>query len=177
MPPKTPRKPTRRKSFNLRRVRYSSELALSTLASDTALTAAVFGAADGAYRLISLKGTYAIRGLSAGEGPVTIGWAHSDYSVTEIKECLEAVSAISQGDKIANEKTNRLIRTIGTFPAAVASSAGISLNEGRPWKTRLNWLIAVGDSVVFFVFNEDTGALSTGAIVNMQGDAWVKDVS
>ncbi len=164
-----------RRRYNLRRVRFSSELGLGTLASDTAITAAVFGAGDLPYRMVSIKGTYAARNLTTDEGPLTFGWAHSDYTTAEIKEALEAVSAISQGDKIANEKANRLVRVVGLILRGTGGA--MIVNDGMPIKTRLNWLIAVGDSVVFFVFNEDTGSLTTGATINMQGDAYVKDVT
>lgn len=168
------RKRRGRRKYNLRRVRFSSELGLGTLASDTAVTAAVFGAGDSAYRMVSIKGTYSARNLTTDEGPLTFGWAHSDYSVQEIKETLEAVSAIAQGDKIANERANRLVRVVG---ALMSGTGGTKvMNDGNPVKTRLNWLISVGDSVVFFVFNEDTGSLTTGATFNMQGDAYIKDV-
>ncbi len=164
----------KRRRFNLRRVRYSTELALSTLGSDTALLVSITGVGDAQYRMITMKGTWNISSDTAGDGPVTVGYAHSDYSVTEVKECLEAFAAIAQGDKIANERANRLIRTVGTFRL---QGNGDFLNDGKPLSTKLNWLIAVGDSVNMFVFNESTSALTTGATVNHQGDCWVRDAS
>ncbi len=161
----------RRRRFNLRRVRITPELALGTLASDTVLNVGFLGAADGAYRCMTINATYSVKGLTGGEGPITFGYAHSDYSVTEIKECLEASNSISQGLKIEQERANRLVRVIGTLSQTGASM----LNDGRPVKTRLNWLVAIGDQVNLFAFNESTAALSTGCVVNVQGDMWVKD--
>lgn len=172
------KKPKSKRRFNLRRVRISSELALVTLASDTALLGSLTGAAGGAYRAVTMKHTFTLRNATEGEGPVTVGYAHSDYSVTEVKECLEAFAAIDQGDKIARERANRLVRTVGTFwrTGGVTGAVGsASLNDGKPVRTRLNWLINIGDSVNLFVFNESTGALTTGAFVNIQGDMWIKD--
>ena len=115
--------------------------------------------------------------MTLGDGPVTVGYAHSDYSVTEIKECLEAFAAIDQGDKIARERANRLVRTVGTLGAGVVAGATSYdvLNDGKPVSTKLNWLINIGDSVVLFAFNESTGALTTGSFINAQGDIWIKD--
>ena len=147
------------------------ELALATLASDTALAVALTGAADGAYRLISTMMTFALRSLTVGEGPITVGFAHSDYTVAEIKECLESQAAISAGSKIEREQSDRLVRIVGVF----LSEANQNLNDGKPIKTRLNWLINIGDFVNVFVFNEDSGALQTGALMTAQGVIWVKD--
>ncbi len=167
----------RKRRFTLRRVRVSSELALSTLGSDTAITNSLTGISAGAYRMMSLKLAWTLSGKTIGEGPLTVGYAHSDYSVTEVKECLEAFAAIDQGDKQAQEQADRLIRTVGTFGNQGGDQAMVALNAGMPVLTRLNWLINIGDSVNFFVFNEATAALTTGAVVNAQGDVYIKDSS
>ncbi len=161
-----------RRRFSLRRVRTTPELALATLASDTAITATVTGVATDTYRLVSAKQTWALRGATAGEGPITVGYNHSDYSVTEIKECLEAFG-IDQGDKTSQERMNRLVRVVGTFP----SSGNAVLNDGKPISTKLNWLIAIGAEAEIFAYNEDTGALTTGSVVHAAGNYWVKDAT
>ncbi len=108
--------------------------------------------------------------LTANEGPIVVGYAHSDYTVTEIKEAMEASSAIDVGNKIANEQANRLIRVVGTM-----NEVRESLNDGKPITTKLNWLMSIGDSVNLFAYNDGPGALSTNAIVSLAGDMWVKD--
>jgi len=160
-------KPKRR--YSLKRVRITPERSLTTLGSDTVLIATISGTGDLSYRAVTVKGTWTLSGLTAGEGPITVGYAHSDYTVAEIKECLEANLSVNQGEKISNERANRLVRVVGTF----APTANSALNDGKPIKTRLNWLISVSDSVNLFAFNEGTGALTTGATVNLQGDLWI----
>ncbi len=162
--------PKARRRYNLRRVRVTPELALLTLASDTALVVSMTGAATSTYRCMSLKGTWAINNLVTTEGPITVGFAHSDYTVAEIKECLEAFAAIDQGNKISNERSNRLVRIVGVLNGTMPR-----LNEGRPIKTRLNWLITIGDEVKPFAYNESTAALTTGALLHFAGDMYVKD--
>ncbi len=172
MPPT--RKTGKRRSYSLRRVRVTPELALSTLAPATAVTVALVGASDSQYRAISVIATWAVANLTDGEGPVTVGIAHNDYTLTEIKECLEAALSISQGNKIANEQANRLIRIVGS----IGGSGGPTvLNGGKPVKTRLNWFMPAGQSFKIFAWNESTGSLTTGARLNIQGDVWVKDIS
>ncbi len=164
-------KPRKRRSYSLRRVRVTDEIALSTLASDTALTGGLHGALVAAVRVISASMTWSLNGLTQDEGPITVGYAHGDYTVTEIKECLEAQTSASGQNKIATEQANRLIRVVGTF----SGEASQSLNNGRPIKTRLNWIIRPGVVLNSFAFNESTALLTTGALVHTVGNLWVKD--
>ncbi len=159
----------------MRPVRVSNEDALGTLGAGIAVTASMTGAANTPYRCKSVTASWVITGSTAAEGPVTVGYAHSDYTQTEIKECLEAFASVDQGDKIARERTSRLVRIVGTI--SLGSGAN-RLNNGMPVKTKLNWLINIGDSVNIFSFNENTStALTTGAIVNHQGTIWIQDVT
>ncbi len=159
-----------RRRFDLRRVRITPELPLLTLASDTALVVATVPNSPNRYRAMSIKATWALRGLGASDGPITVGLAHSGYSVGQIKEAIEAASAIDQGDKIAQEQANRLVRIVG-----ILSDTSDQLNDGQIISTKLNWLIGIGDAVVVFAYNEDVAALATGSVLNVAGDLWVKD--
>ncbi len=162
------RRPKRR--FNLRKVNTSPAQPLLTLGGVTVLTTDLIPAADGAYRLVSVSLTHSVLTLTATEGPITVGFAHSDYSVTEIKECLEAQSAISLGDKVAQEQANRLVRIVGEI-----ATERPMLNDGNPVKTKLNWMITIGDTVKLFAYNNNSGALTTGAIQNAMGHVWIRD--
>ncbi len=167
------KKPYRRRKFNLRKVRFDGQNLLGTLADRAVITSGATGTSNNAYRCMSLKATWAIKNLTPGQGPITFGYAHSDYSVTEIKACLEQQNAIDVGDKVAQEIVNRLVRIVGTFSGELAQE---KFNEGRPWKTKLNWLIGIGDAVNLFAYNDSGAALSSGTpAIETQGEMWVKD--
>ncbi len=162
-----------RRKFNLRMVRTSPTLALGALVSNTAITTGLTGVADGAYRAVTVKMTWSLRELSADQGPITFGYAHSDYTVGEIKECIEAAAAISVGNKVAQEQANRLVRVIGSFQPVDTGEA--EFNDGKPVSTKLNWLIPIGDEVDIFAYNDDTGDLTTGGRISATGQMWVRD--
>ncbi len=162
-----------KRRYSLRRVRTTAEVALVTLAASTAITVSLTGTSDSQYRFISAHIVWDLIGQTAGQGPVVFGFAHGDYSVTEIKEAIEVTNSISQGDKIASERANRLIRIVGTFGA---NANGI-FNDGRPLKTRLNWLMPVGEQVNIFAYNDFGSSLTTGAVLNVNGSVYVKDAS
>ncbi len=164
------KQPARRRQFQLRRVRVTAEQPLATLGSDTALATAMVVVAISSYRAMSLVATWALVNFTAGEGPITVGLAYGDYTVAEIKEAFEASGSVDFGDKIAQERANRQIRVVGTL----GGQANSELNDGKPIKTKLNWLIPVGETINIYAFNESTGALTTGSRMTVTGNLWVK---
>ncbi len=128
-------------------------------------------ASDRSYRLLSFTTQWAMRGHTASEGPIMVGYAHNDYSVTEIKEALEAEAAMATGDKVANEQANRLVRLVGTFQGALTDEV---LNDGKPIRTRLNWAIPLGGNVAVFAYNRSGATLTTGSVIVNSGKARIR---
>ncbi len=159
----------RKGSFGLRRIRISPSLALSNLVAGTAIATAVSASAENGYRVTSCDTVWTFDDLVEDEGPVTVGYAHSDYSVTEIKECLDSNASINVGNMIAREQANRLVRVVGSF-----SKTG-TINDGRRIKTRLNWKFGEDDLLNIFAYNEATGSITTGSRLHVVGDMWIKD--
>ncbi len=167
------RKGKARRRFNLRMVRTSAQLALGTLGNVTVINGAVFGNADGAYRIMSTNVLWTMKNLTAGEGPIHVGYAHGDYTVTEIKEAIESASSISIGNMVEQERGQRRVRLVGSFSGEVGEEA---LNEGRKIRTKLNWLIPIGTNFNMFAYNDSgVNPLTTGAIVDHTGQCWVLD--
>ncbi len=153
-------------------MRSSANISLLTLAALTAKTGALFAAAAGALRVMSASATWSLTDLTANDGPIVFGYAHSDYTVTEIKECIEASGAIDLGDKIAQERANRLVRVVG-----VMNEVRETINDGEPVKTRLNWRFNPGEVLNVFAYNDNADdALTTLAELGHNGVLWVKDV-
>ncbi len=163
----------RGRRYSLRKVRTIPSITVGTLVPVTVVVGALTGTSDAQYRLISAVHTWSMRDHTAGEGPYVVGYAFGDYTVAEIKECIEIQSSISPGDKIAGEKANRWVRIVGTFAGDQVTE---SLNDGRPIKTRLNWAVQIGSTVNAFLYNEDAAAnQTTGTVIELNGDIWVKD--
>ncbi len=111
------------------------------------------------------------------DGPVLCGYAHGDYTVGEIKECIESGGSIDVGDKLAQEKANRLVRIVGTFSNNGTDQADVTLNDGKPIKTKLNWLIPIGKTLSLFVYNDGTAAIEAVAkFVKVNGTGYVQDL-
>ncbi len=156
----------KKRPYRGRKVPSQASLTVGALASKDVIAGAMLNAAADDIRLLSLDGTWAVNGLTVGQGPVAVGVADGDYTAAEIEEALEAAGAIDLGDKLAQEKANRYVRQI-----AVCSTNDPIANQGRPIKTRLNWRIASGDSLQMWAYNLDTQTITTGGEVKFSGHA------
>ncbi len=151
----------RRWTANMQNVNTFSFLALGSLLSVTLVKADLLPSGDNEFRLLSIKGLWALRDLAPTEGPIMIGVSHSDYSITEIEEFLENETQLTRGDLVATrEIAKRLIRRVGIF---AGSSSEETLNDGKPLKVRLNWPMSEGSTLAFWAYNMSGSQLSTGA--------------
>ncbi len=129
-------------------------------------------------RIISITATWQWAEIQAAiDGGLEFGVSHGDYSAAEVEECLEASGSIDLGDKFAIEKSSRLVRTIGSMggPTAGGTGAEAAFNDGKPVKTRLNWLLSAGDTLNIWARNGSGVVWTTGSSLVMIGDLWVKD--
>ncbi len=167
---------TGRRRFNLRRVKITNTASIGALASADVSFAALTDAVTGTMRCMSLNGVWSLRDVAAAtDDAYAFGVSHSDYSAAEIEECLEAAASIDLGDKVAQEQANRLVRQIGTFGNVATVGGGATLNDGKPVKTRLNWLLSIGDSLSLWTRNGSGTIYTTGTKIGFDGDLWVKD--
>ncbi len=141
----------------------SENFNLGTLAGRTVLSKAVTDAVVDSTRCSSIKCTYAIQNMTPGAtiGPIMIGVAHSDYSDSEIEAAIEAASSWDVGDRISKEVRGRLVRRIGIFDSGDSIQKAARLNDGKPIRTKLNWLLSEGDTLKFWAYNLGTSALAT----------------
>ncbi len=141
-------------------------LDLGTLASKTLIADTFDETVEERTFLSSIVVSWSLDQLTAPQGPISFGVAHSDYSDAEIEQVLEAVASWKEGDKIAQEVSKRLVKQIGVFVSPVGAAGGItdvSFNDGRPKKTKLNWILTSGKTLKMWAYNDSASALVTTA--------------
>ncbi len=168
---------SRRRKFNLRKVQIADESTISALAAKDVETFALSGAATNTLRVVSANLMYTWGALAVNDGGCEFGLAHSDYSAAEIEECLEVQTSMDIGNKVSQEQADRLVRRVGTFPSTpnAATTGEQVANEGRPIKTRLNWLLAIGQTLNIWVRNSSGTIWTVNSLLNASGELWVKD--
>ena len=169
------RRRSRKRTFNLRKVRIEDTFSLGALASLDVVSSALITTATNPYRLMSIDVSWSLSDLGASaDDTCEFGVAHSDYTSAEIEECLESQASIDFGNKIANEQAQRLVRSIGIFTGTGGTGASSQYNEGRPMKTKLNWYIGIGDHITVWARNGSGTVYTTGADIVSIGVMWVK---
>ncbi len=142
-------------------------LALSNLASG-ALVAGTMITFGEDFFIVGLKGTWSIRNATVGEGPVDVGFAHGDLSVTEILEAVTA-SQTDPDDIIAVERSRRPVRKVGSFTMGAADQ---HLNDGVPMTTRFKRSVGDNHTLDVWGLNNSGSTLTTGASIRFQGHAY-----
>ncbi len=171
-------KSRKRKRGRYLRGRIDEGLSLGTLAAKTLVSDTWDGTVTERTLVSSIVATWMLNNLTGSQGPLLVGVAHSDYSDAQIEAVIENAGSWDEGDKIDQEIAKRLVRTIGAFigkpgPSGVGDDV---LNDGKPIKTKLNWILTEGDTLKMWVYNMDTAALvTTVPIVSAEGHAnlWV----
>ncbi len=120
--------------------------------------------------LSSIVVTWSIDQLTGEEGPLIFGVAHSDYTDTEISEVIGTGGSWDSGNMISQERSKRLVRQIGEF-AMPNATGDLSINDGMPVKTKLNWQLQSSDTLKMWVFNRSAATLTTGAVLKASGHA------
>ncbi len=138
------------------------DTALGTLAGKTAVLQAS-QTVSSPCRVSSVKAIYSLHGMTVGDniGPIMVGVAHSDYTLAELEEWIEAASGSWQRGKLVEQEIdNRLIRRIGVFTPLISLGAEV-LNDGKPIRTKLNWALQSAQGLNFWYYNMGTAALAT----------------
>ncbi len=140
-----------------------SDIVLTTLAPATGVLATT-DVVDDTTRISSVKCAYSLEDFTdgAGIGPILVGLAHSDYTLAEIEEYIELTTGWSQADLKSREISQRRVRKIGIFATDASSGVDVTvLNDGKPIKTRLNWLLSEGQGLSFWAYNTGSNAIAT----------------
>ncbi len=140
----------------------SQGFALGTLASSTAVLAATQVVTERTL-VSSIVATFSLSGFTAGDniGPIEVGVAHSDYTLAEVEAYLERSASWSEADLPAREISSRKVRRIGIFDVPATAGEALSLANGRPVKTKLNWILTQGQGLNWYAYNQGGQPLAT----------------
>ncbi len=148
---------------NYMRGMIDEELSIGTLASKTLITAIFDDVVASPTLISSIVASYVLSEVTAGTavGPLLVGVAHSDYSDAEIEAVIENVNSWQSDDLIGKEVAGRLVRVIGTFTQPPSATESVSLNDGKPIKTKLNWRVDDAESLRMWAYNLGAAAFAT----------------
>ena len=170
------KKPTRRRGRFRRYIRGNVDETLTAAAlAPQALASAVFDESVVERTFVSsLIASWSLSGVTpaAGDGPLLVGIAHQDYTDAEIEAFIEATGSWSEADLVAQEVSKRKIRIVGTFAVPADALETVVLNDGKPIRTKLGWILTTGQSLDLWAYNLGSSAFATTTpTVHVQGHA------
>ncbi len=165
----------RRRMGKYLRGNIDENLSVGTLTAGT-LISAVFDETVNERTLVSsIVASWTLSNMTPGEGigPLVVGVAHSDYTDAEIEAYIENTGSWNEGSLVeSREVGKRLVRRVGQFPIPPDASGGVVLNDGKPIKTKLNWIMTQGQTLRYWAYNQGTAAFATtDPDVRLQGHA------
>ncbi len=145
------------------------ELAMTTLAARTLVSAPFDNVVNERTFISSIQAIWSLHSFtpSAARGPILCGVAHSDYTDAEIQAVIDATLSWNEGDLIAQEVAHRKVRRVGIFEIPDDATDSVTLNDGKPIKTRLNWTMTQGQTLRVWAFNLGSVAVAT-TVPNLQ---------
>ncbi len=153
---------TRRRMKRYLKGNIDESFNLSTLASATLISNTWDESVVERTRISSIVCSWALDQLTSPQGPILFGVAHSDYSDAEIEQVIENAGSWNEGDLTSQEIAKRKVRIIGEFVSEeLAGLTDVRFNEGKPVKTKLNWVLTTGDTLKMWAYNISALALAT----------------
>ncbi len=150
--------------------KVQASVSLGALASSDVVIANLTALSQDAY-VISADLTWSTQGVSINDGPIQCGLAHSDYTVTEIQEAIDA-SPANDSDMIQIERTRRKVRTVGIFERD-GTATGKSLNDGKKMRSKMGWHVSNNKEISIWAQNRDAATLTTGGQVQVTGTLYL----
>ncbi len=99
------------------------------------------------------------------DGPVIIGIADDELSVTEIAECLVAAGPLDRNDNLANERAMRPVFEIAQLPFVDDTSE--TVQYVLPLEKVVRWTFSNPEGWTLFAFNNGGSALTTGGVISL----------
>ncbi len=142
----------------LDQVPFGAAFTLLTLAADTGIISTITAAIQN-FKATSMRASWGLAGLSAGDGPLLIGIADGELSLAEIEEYLEAAVTNARESPQA-ENALRPVQVLDT----------IGFRKESLWVVERILLPTFRENVGFTLFVYNTGVnMTTGAAIEIRG--------
>ncbi len=156
----------RRRRQKLVAIPFIARLTLVDLAASTVVKVSCLPSTFGEdFYCHQVTANYAMRDHSAGEGPLSFGYAHGDLGVAEILESITA-EVSDPNDIIAAERARRPVRKTGNFPGRETEE---TFQNGMNVRTGLGFVVGNGFELDIWALNNSGVQFTTGTVIEIDG--------
>ena len=168
------KKYARRKKRAIPRI-IDAEVLPSGLGAGTVISSLLAGTVVSRSQCAYVKASYTWDDVAANnQGPIEFGWAHSDYSDTEIEQALEAIGNWDEGNLVLQEQSKRKVKRVGLI-GETGTDVSVIFRDGIEAYTRLGWILSPGDTLRLWVRNVSSTSLTGSSKFGAHGFAGVRD--
>ncbi len=158
---------SRQNRRNFVAIPYNTTLPLSTLGDGVVLKVDLLGSNFGEdLFIISIDHLTTMRDLTVNQVPLIFGFAHSDLTVAEIAEALDA-ELTDPDDIIAKERSRRPVRKAGVFN--IGSEADIGYGDGLVQRQTIKMTIGNDHMMSLWIRNMSGAVMTTGSTLGQLG--------
>ena len=145
---------------------FSTSLVIGALGAGTVISADLLGGnfLEDMF-ILRIDGLWSMRGHTAGEGPLIVGYHHGALTVAQVAENLDA-NLLEPDNIISREFARRPVRRTGVFAGA---NVGFVLNNGNFIQQKVKFSVGSGHAIKAFVRNQRSSALTSGTTIEVQG--------
>ncbi len=143
-------------------IRERDTITLGALATITAIKSGSQINPTDDFRLIKTEYFIGVEGMTSGEGPVLIGLADNELSVTEIAGSIGADGPVDRNDRGGEEAATRAVWVLDAIFSQVFPGGSSSTKGEKTFR----WTFSNPEGWTFFAFNNDPNTLTTGTIVH-----------
>ncbi len=154
-------------------LREALSIAFGALGANSVIKATSIGVAlqTTSFRIIKTEFFVAQASAWAADGDaVIIGICNGELSAGEIAECIQANGPDDRNDRVTDERASRAVWLLVHMKDQPETGFNFSLpaNDGQPMVKNLRWTFTPTEGWAWFAFNPLSGALTTGAAVNIK---------
>ncbi len=141
----------------------SDELLLPTIAARALIKGNLSEVVTERAWLSSVVARYALQNFTQGadDGPIMVGFAHSDYAAAEIEQWVENLDSWKEADLIGREIGRRKIRRVGIFTNPGSVNDASVLNDGKAIRVKAGWMLTTGQTIAMWAYNLGDSAIAT----------------
>ncbi len=102
------------------------------------------------------------------DGPLLLGIADNELSVTEIKECLEANGPLDRNDRVSMEHATRPVWPYFQISNDSSANAHIENSNQMPQEGSPRWTFSNPEGWTWWAYNMGTGALTDAGFIRIE---------
>lgn len=159
----------RKRDRNFVAINFNASIDPQGLGNNAGALTSIIGNLAEDLHVVSVDATWSLISAVVNEGPLQVGFSHSDLTIAEVIECLD-VEMTDPDNRIDAERAGRPVRKVGMLREVGTAVEGVQLNHGEPIRTKFRFSVGNGHTIKAWTVNRGGATISSvGQIIEVDG--------